>query len=117
VVATAQTAPPLCQNGNEIPKGALSCLPVGIYPDAQASQVWAWTFEVTNDYAGVYEGQYIQVYAGAVMAPPYNAVDTPHGTPDGGGVRVSTDNAATYQQFLAPDTSGSLSIKAVVELW
>jgi hypothetical protein len=108
----SEQLPPLCQNGSQIPKGSGACRPVGIYPSAQSSEMWGWSFEVTNAYSGVYKGHYVQAYAGAVMAPDFT-VGTPHGIPDEGGVRVSTDEAATYGQFLAPDTSGLLSIRAV----
>jgi hypothetical protein len=108
----SEQPPPLCQNGSQIPKGSGACRPVGIYLSAQSSEMWGWSFEVTNAYSGMYNGQYVQVYAGAAMAPDFT-VDTPHGIPDEGGVRVSTDQAATYGQFLAPGTSGLLSIRSV----
>ncbi len=70
-----------------------------------------WTFQVTNAYSGLYKGQYITVYAGAVLAPDPTGLT--RGVPDGGGVRIGGDPSPTMQQFLAPETQGPLSIKAV----
>ncbi len=102
---------PLCQNG-QIPKGAAGCRPVGIYQAAQASEMFGWAFQVTNAYSAVYKGQYLTVYAGAVLSPDPSG-RTAHGIPGGGGVRVDVDQSPNMPQFLAPDTRGLVYIKAV----
>ena len=102
---------PLCQNG-QIPSGAAGCTLLGIYPDAQASGPMGWTFQVTNEYSGMYNGQYVTVLAGAVLSPDPTGRHL-HGVPDGGGVRVSVDQSPTLRQFLAPDTQGLVYIKSV----
>jgi hypothetical protein len=107
-----QQPPPLCQNGTEIPKGAGACRQVGILPDAQASELFGWTFGVVNSYSGVFNGQYITVCAGAVLSVTDFLASGDH-IPVGGGVRVSLDQGSTWQQFLAPDTQGFLHITAV----
>lgn len=112
ILAAPPHVVPLCQNGSQIPKGATACRVVGIYAAAQASGPMGWTFQVTNAYSGVYEGQYVTVYAGAVLSPDPTGT-TAHGVPDGGGVRVSVDQSPTMRQFLAPETQGLLYIEAV----
>jgi hypothetical protein len=109
---SAQQPPPLCQNGTEIPKGAGACRPVGIQSDAQASEMFGWTFGVVNSYSGVYDGQYVTVYAGAVLSVT-DFLANPDHVPKGGGVRVSVDQGSAWQQFLAPETQGFLHITAV----
>jgi hypothetical protein len=101
----------LCQNG-QIPKGAAGCRLVGIYQAAQASEIFGWAFQVTNAYSGVYAGQYLTVYAGAVLSPDPSG-RTAHGIPGGGGVRVDLDQSHNVVQFLAPQTTGLVYIKAV----
>ena len=103
---------PLCRNGSTIPPGALACRPTGVHPDAQASEAFGWTFEVTNSYSGIFRGRYITVYAGAVLAPDPTG-KTAHGFPNGGGIRVTMDSGTNAQQFLLPGTLGLLSIKSV----
>ena len=71
-----------------------------------------WNFEVTNAYSGLYNGQYVTVYAGAVLAPDPTGT-TAHGVFDGGGVRIGVNPSPTMPQFLAPATPGLLSIRAV----
>lgn len=110
-VAARTDVLPLCQNG-QIPKGAAGCRPVGIYQAAQASEMFGWTFQVTNAYSGEYKGQYLTVYAGAVLSPDPTG-RTAHGIPGGGGVRIDVDQSPNMSQFLAPETQGLVHITAV----
>jgi hypothetical protein len=84
----------------------------GIFPDAQASEGFGWTFEVTNTYSGSFNGQIITVYSGAALSPDPTG-RTAHGTPDGGGVRVITGGGTNGPQYLLPGTLGPLSIQSV----
>lgn len=70
-----------------------------------------WTFGVTNAYSGLYDGQYITVFAGAKLAP--DLTGGTHGVPDGGGVRISKGNSQDTQQFLADGTQGYLTVTAL----
>jgi hypothetical protein len=90
----------------------LACRVTGIHPDAQASETWGWTFGVTNAYGGIFEGQYIQVYAGATLAPDPTG-QTAHGVPDGSGVRITVGESPTPQQFLLPGSLALLTITSV----
>jgi len=74
--------------------------------------MFGWAFQVTNAYSGVYEGQYLTVYAGAVLSPDPTG-RTAHGIPGGGGVCVDVDQSPNMPQFLAPETQGLVYIKAV----
>jgi len=48
---TTQPLPPCLSGGSSVmPPGALACRMTGIFPDAQASEGFGWTFEVTNTY-------------------------------------------------------------------
>ncbi len=71
-----------------------------------------WTFQVTNAYSGMYNRQYVTVYAGAALSPDPTG-RTAHGVPDGGGVRVSVDQSPTMREYLAPESQGLVSIEAV----
>jgi hypothetical protein len=102
---------PLCQNG-QIPQGAAGCRPIGIYEAAQASEIFGWAFQVTNAYSAVHEGQYLTVYAGAVLSPDPTG-RTAHGVPARGGVRVDVGQSPNMPEFLAPETQGLMYIKAV----
>jgi hypothetical protein len=105
--------PPLCiGNGLTIPPGAFACRVMGIHPDAQASEPWGWTFGVTNAYGGIFEGRYITVYAGSTLALDPSG-KTAHGVPDGSGVRVTVDEAQTFQQFLLPGSLAPLTVTSV----
>jgi hypothetical protein len=104
---------PVCSNGSSpIPAGASGCELTGIQPNAQASQLFGWTFEVTNSYSAISHGQDITVYAGAVLAPDPTD-QTAHGIPNGAGVRISVAGGTSTQQFLLPGTLGLLTIKSV----
>lgn len=105
--------PPLCiGNGMTIPPGAFACRVLGIHPDAQASGPWGWTFEVTNAYSGIFQGQYISIFAGATLASDPTG-RTAHGVPDGSGVRVTNGDSENPQQFLLPGSLGLLTITSV----
>jgi hypothetical protein len=108
---TTTTTLPTCQYGSPIPPGVPACRVTGIFPDAQASGPMGWAFGVTNAYAGLYDGRYITVFAGAKLAPDPSGGT--HGVPDGGGVRISVDDSQNMQQFLAAGTKGYLTITAV----
>ena len=111
--STTQPLPPCLSGGSSVmPPGALSCRMTGIFPNAQASEVFGWTFEVTNTYSGSFNGQTITVDAGAALSPDPTG-RTAHGTPDGGGVRVIVGSGTDGPQFLLAGTLGPLSIQSV----
>jgi hypothetical protein len=74
--------------------------------------MFGWVFQVTNAYSGMYRGQYLTVYAGAILSRDPTG-KTAHGIPSDGGVRVDVDQSPNVSQFLAPETQGLAYIKAV----